>query len=216
MFEWFNHQGVQGTCSQSNMHENANILLWCMWNGRWFQCFFGFVIQFRQWHVIGEAPVQWEILGGHELGVSEFQGDFYQITSKSMKFCLFTSLYLLCNINIEKLKHTGKKIRKVLSLKGLFWSNNTYFMVECITHSGLFSNFGLPIHSFQCHSQSNYCSWLYKWNTCCHNYQIFPSVPGCMMSVMREEKGVQVLSESVKSLWKLRTQVCVIVLKFFL
>jgi hypothetical protein len=36
----------------------------------------GFVIQFRQWHVIGEAPVQWEKLSGHELGLSEFQGDF--------------------------------------------------------------------------------------------------------------------------------------------
>jgi len=40
MFKWFSHQGVQGTCFQSDMHENANIL-WCMWNGRWFQCFFG-------------------------------------------------------------------------------------------------------------------------------------------------------------------------------
>jgi hypothetical protein len=86
-----------------------------------------------------------------------------------MKFCLLSYLYLLCSINIEKLQDTGKTIRKVLSLKGLFWSNNTYFMVECSIDSGLFSDFGLPIHSFLCHSQLNYCSWLYEWNTCCHS-----------------------------------------------
>jgi hypothetical protein len=34
------------------------------------------------------------------------------------------------------------------------------------------------------------------------------------MSVVREEEGVQVLSESVKSLWKLRMQVYVVVLIF--
>jgi len=41
MFEWFIHQAVQGTCSQSNMHENVSFFLWCIWNGRQFQCFFG-------------------------------------------------------------------------------------------------------------------------------------------------------------------------------
>lgn len=46
--------------------------------------------------------------------------------------------------------------RKVLSLKGLFLSSNAYFVVECSTDSGSFSDFGLPIHSLLCHSQLNY------------------------------------------------------------
>lgn len=42
-----------------------------------------------------------------------------------------------------------------------------------------------------------FCTWVYD------------------VSGAREEKGVQVLSESVKSLWKLRMQVYVAVLIFF-
>lgn len=40
-----------------------------------FSASLGIIIQFREWHVIWEAPIQWE-KWSHELGLSEFQGDF--------------------------------------------------------------------------------------------------------------------------------------------
>jgi hypothetical protein len=69
-----------------------------------------------------------------------------------MNFCLF-SLYLLCNISIEKLQDTEKTVRKVLSLKDyfelimrIFWLNATLivgyfqilddlFIIFCVTAS---------------------------------------------------------------------------------
>jgi hypothetical protein len=77
-----------------------------------------------------------------------------------MNFCLLSSLYLFCNINIDKLQGTGKMVRKILSLKEycevikhILWFNAAQIV-------GYFQIFGLPIHNFLCHSQLNYYSWL--------------------------------------------------------
>jgi hypothetical protein len=70
-----------------------------------------------------------------------------------MNFCLFSSLYLLRNISVEKLQDTGKTVRKVLSVKDYFelitciiWLNvalivgyfqilDELFIIFCVTAS---------------------------------------------------------------------------------
>jgi hypothetical protein len=60
-----------------------------------FSASLGFIIQFRQWHVIGEALVQREKLSGHVLGVSECQGDFLTNHFKEREILFIVFIFVM-------------------------------------------------------------------------------------------------------------------------